>query len=149
MASPRVGETPALLRISSYSTMLLVAVAMAFPVLSPIDELPLWDGKASSGDWLLRGVREKAGVFRTNNSNEIVLANGLVARKFRLAPNAATVAFDNLVTGETLLRAVKPEAEIALDGKTYPVGGLAGQRDLAYLTDAWMGSMKADPGAFR
>ena len=127
--------------------MLLLAVTMA---LSPsIGELPLWDGKASARDWLLGGLPEKAGVYRTDKPNELVLANGLVARRFRIAPSVATVAFDNLISGETMLRAVKPEAEVTVDGKTYAVGGLGGQPNLAFLTEAWLDEMKADPSAFR
>ena len=46
---------------------------------------------------------------------EITLGNGLIRRVFRLAPNAAEVAFDNLLTGAALPRAVKPEAKAEPD----------------------------------
>jgi hypothetical protein len=42
----------------------------------------------------------------------VALTNGLVERRFRLSPNAATVGFENLMTGESLLRGVKPEAAV-------------------------------------
>ncbi len=60
----------------------------------------------------------------------------------------ATVAFDNLMTGQSLLRAVKPEAMLQLDGVSVAVGGLAGQPDLAYLRPEWLEAMTADPASF-
>ncbi|OGD19503.1 MAG: hypothetical protein A2W03_01145 [Candidatus Aminicenantes bacterium RBG_16_63_16] len=68
---------------------------------------------------------------------------------FRIAPNAATVDFQNLMTGETILRAVVPEAKLKLDGRDFKVGGLEGQPERAYLLKEWLDSMTADPGAFR
>ena len=73
------------------------------------------------------------------DGRSIALTNGLVRRTFRIAPNAATVDFRNLVTDETILRAVRPEASLTLDGKRFDVGGLRGQPDQAYLLPA--GSM--------
>jgi hypothetical protein len=57
------------------------------------------------------------------------------------APLAATVALHNLMTGESLLRAIRPEAVIKVDGKELAVGGLEGQPDLAYLTRDWVSKM--------
>ncbi|HRK22809.1 MAG TPA: hypothetical protein PLX06_13420, partial [Fimbriimonadaceae bacterium] len=126
--------------------MFAATIAMA---LSTTAQLPLWNPAPAKGDWLLQNVKDKAGVFRTSNPNELVLANGLIARRFRIAPNVATVAMDNLVTGETLLRAVKPEATVTLNGKEFPVGGLTGQPNLAFLTEPWIDSLQSDPNAFR
>ena len=102
-----------------------------------------------SPDWLIDGSAYKAAVHRTSDTGELVLENGLVRRTFRLVPNAATVAFDNLVTGETLIRGVKPEAIIELDGVRYDVGGLKGQPNYAYLLPEWVDQLKADPAAFQ
>ena len=65
--------------------------------------------------------------MRSADGREVVLDNGLVRRVIRLAPNAATVAFENLMTGESIIRAVRPEASVVLDGVRYEVGGLRGQ----------------------
>jgi hypothetical protein len=100
-------------------------------------------------DWLIRPPQEHAVVVRSADGKEIVLTNGLIRRAFRIAPNAATVACDNLMTGASMLRAVKPEAILEIDGKTYPVGGLIGQPDLAYLRSDWIDAMRSDPQAFR
>jgi hypothetical protein len=78
-----------------------------------------------------------------------VLCNGLLRRVWRVEPNAATVGFDQLVSGEALLRAVRPEAVITLDGHRIEVGGLRGQPNHAYLDEAWLDQLQANPGAMR
>ncbi|HWQ31486.1 MAG TPA: alpha-galactosidase [Blastocatellia bacterium] len=103
----------------------------------------------SSHDWLSGRSDARAEVHHNKQRNEITLSNGLVARTIRLVPGAATVAFDNLVTGESLLRAVAPEAEVEINGWKYAVGGLTGQPDLAYLRRDWLDAMKADANAFQ
>jgi hypothetical protein len=80
-------------------------------------------------------------VSRGTTDATLVLHNGLVRRTFRLTPNAATIGLDHLVTGESLLRAVEPEAVLTLNGETIPVGGLAGQPDRGYLTPAWASNL--------
>lgn len=107
---------------------------------------PTWPTGAT--DWLLDDSPFKAGVFRGTHPDEITLANGLICRTFRLAPNAATVGFDNLMTSETILRGVKPEAEIAIDGKSYEVGGLKGQPNYAFLRPEDLEKLEANPEAF-
>jgi hypothetical protein len=103
----------------------------------------------AKGDWLVVPVRHKAGVYLGNHAQEIVMTNGLICRTWRLAPNAATVGFDNLISGESLVRGVKPEVRLQIDGKVYDVGGLQGQPNYAYLRPEWLDAMKADPGAFQ
>jgi hypothetical protein len=86
-----------------------------------------------SEDWLVYPMDTPVVVSEEPESHQISLSNGLIKRTFRLSPNAATVAFDNLMTGESLLRGIKPEATVTLDEKTYEVGGLKGQTNYAYL----------------
>lgn len=100
-------------------------------------------------DWLLGQPEARATIRHDQPRNEITLGNGLIARTLRLAPNAATVAFDNLVTGESLLRAVAPEAEVEINGRKYAIGGLIGQPNLAYLQRAWLDTLKAEVNAFQ
>jgi hypothetical protein len=96
-------------------------------------------------DWLIEAQAYKATCSTSANGREITLENGLIRRAFRLKPNASSVAFDNLITDQALLRAVKPEATLVIDGVDYMVGGLNGQPDLAYLRPEWLDNMKADP----
>lgn len=101
----------------------------------------------SKTDWLLNGSSYKTTVTENSGKNELTLTNGLLRRTFRLAPNAATVRLDNLVTGEALLRGVKPEATVKINGITYEVGGLKGQPNYAFLKPGWLDDMQADPSA--
>ncbi|MEZ5045070.1 MAG: alpha-galactosidase [Saprospiraceae bacterium] len=98
-------------------------------------------------DWLLDPSPFKAGVFRGQHPDEITLSNGLIRRTFRLSPNAATIGFENLINGQTILRGVKPEAEISLNGQHYQVGGLLGQTNLAFLKEDWIAALSKDTAA--
>ena len=100
-------------------------------------------------DWLIEPSGYKAQIIQNRAQNEIVLTNGLIERRYRLAPNAATVGFRNLMTGETLLRGVKPEAEVKIDNRTFDIGGLLGQEEYAYLRPEWLYSMISNSQAFQ
>ncbi len=100
------------------------------------------------GDWLIAPSPYKAKITKDDAKKEISLSNGLIRRDFRLAPNAATVDYQNLMTGESILRAVEPEATVVIDGRKFEVGGLKGQPERAYLLQEWLDSMTADAGAF-
>ena len=100
-------------------------------------------------DWLLDSSPFKAHVDVSADGSEIRLENGLLRRVIRLQPNAATVALDNLTTGQSMLRGVKPEAIVEIDGKRHEVGGLKGQPNYAFLRPEWIGQLRADPAAFR
>jgi hypothetical protein len=100
-------------------------------------------------DWLLGSAEHRAEIERGTSTNEIALGNGLIRRIFRLSPNGATVALDNLMTGASLLRAVRPEAIVTLNGHEYNIGGLVGQPDHAYLLPEWIDGMRETTNAFR
>ncbi|MCX6928709.1 MAG: alpha-galactosidase, partial [Verrucomicrobia bacterium] len=102
---------------------------------------------AAQGDWLIDPAPYRA--VLSTNANSLVLENGLVRRVFRLQPNAATIAYDNLMTGESIIRSVRPEARVELGGVKYDVGGLVGQPVHNYLDAAWLDKLQAEPGAFR
>ena len=42
----------------------------------------------TGSDWLVTPISEPVTVAKSNDGKEIVLANGLISRTFRLAPNA-------------------------------------------------------------
>lgn len=102
-----------------------------------------------TADWMISPVDQQAVVHPGINDKEIVLSNGLISRTFRIAPNAATVGFDNLMTGEAMLRGVKPEAMIRLRGMDCAVGGLTGQPNYAFLRPEWVDGLGTDPLALR
>jgi hypothetical protein len=86
-------------------------------------------------DWLIDGASYKAEVKVDSARKQLVLTNGLLRRTFRIAPNCATIGFENLVTGESIIRGVKPEARVVIDGVRFDVGGLTGQRNYAFLKE--------------
>ncbi len=122
---------------------------VALALLSP----SAWAGgdRAPSGprsaDWMLDGRGAVAGIEVTER--DAVLDNGLLRRHIRLVPNAATVAYDNRMTGQSELRSVRSEARVTLDGKSYEIGGLLGQPIHNFLRPAWLDRLTADPAAFR
>jgi hypothetical protein len=107
------------------------------------------DATTWSADWLVKPISRQATVTRSADNRQLILDNGLLRRTFRLTPEVATVALDNPMTGVGLLRAVKPEASVTLDGTEYAVGGLWGQPERAYLRTEWLDSMTNAPSAFR
>jgi hypothetical protein len=117
--------------------------------VSPILLISLAVSPAFGSDWLLVPPREHSSIQLSADGREVTMANGLIRRVWRLEPAAATIAFDDLMTGASLLRGVKPEAELELDGHSYSVGGLTGQEEWAYLRPEWLDQLKPDPAAFR
>lgn len=104
---------------------------------------------APAPDWLIDPTPFQARVTKSKDGRELELNNGLLRRVIRIEPNAATVALDNLSSGESLLRGVKPEAIVEMDGKRFEIGGLKGQRNYAFLRPEWIPDLRADPAAFR
>ncbi len=125
----------------------LLTPASASAQFDVLDEVGPRTGKQV--DWLLDPTEFKAGVYRTEIAGEIALDNGLLRRTFRTSPNGATVGFDNLVTGESLLRGVNPEATVTIDGRRLDVGGLTGQPNYAYLLPEWLEEMESDENAMQ
>lgn len=101
-----------------------------------------------AADWLIDPSPFKARISQDSHAEICELNNGLVRRLIRLQPNAATIRLDQLSTGESLLRSVRPEARLTLDGKTFEIGGLTGQPIHNYLDPAWLPQLRPDPGAF-
>jgi hypothetical protein len=91
-------------------------------------------------DWLIDSKSRKAEI-KISDNNEIQLSNGLIKRTFYLGSNLACIDFSNLMTGAQILRTVMPEASVTLDGKTYNIGGLYGQKERAYFKKEWLKDM--------
>ncbi len=106
-------------------------------------------GTPAPADWLIDPSPFKARILTNSAAHEVALDNGLVRRVIRLEPNAATVAFDNLMTGEAMIRSVRPETRIALDGAWLEAGGLSGQPVHNYLEAAWVERLTNNPAALR
>lgn len=105
-------------------------------------------------DWLLDADSFVAKIETSADGQTLMLHNGLVRRTLGLQlgdqrTGTATISFDNLMTGESLLRAVRPEALLQVDGETVVVGGLVGQPNHAFLTEAWLSQMQSPAGAWQ
>ena len=114
-------------------------------------ELPLWDKKFDETvpkDWLVYPITTKANAYYTVDKKNIILYNGLVKRSFRITPNVACTDFKNMSTGQQLLRAIRPEAIVTIEGVPYEVGGLHGQTEKAYLQEEWIDGLKKGLGDF-
>jgi hypothetical protein len=103
---------------------------------------------ALGADWLVVAPKDRSTVQRSADNRQVTMSNGLIRRVWRLDPAAATVAFDDLMTTASLIRGVKPEGELELDGQSYEIGGLVGQEEWAYLRPEWLDRMKPNPAAF-
>lgn len=99
-------------------------------------------------DWLIDGSSFKADVKLSADGKRLELSNGLLRRILLLQPNAATIALDNLMTGQSELRAVRPEAQLVIDGKEYPVGGVSGQPVSNFLSEDFISGLGVCDSAF-
>ena len=102
---------------------------------------------SQQNDWLVHPFRQPASVEETDN--QLLLDNGLIRRVFVTSPNFATVDYTNQITGSSLLRGIKPEAVLTINGDEYEVGGLKGQPDYAYLDSDWVADLTTDENAFQ
>ena len=53
------------------------------------------------------------------------------------------------MTGESILRGIKPEARVTLDGRTWDVGGLAPQPNYAFIAPEWIDKLLPQQGAMQ
>jgi hypothetical protein len=100
------------------------------------------ENQKSLKDWLLDGSGYISAV--EDSVSRLIMTNGLITRTFSLKPDGATIGFYNNVTNNELLRSVKPEAIITVNGRPMKIGGLTGQPVNNYLTEEWISEMKPD-----
>lgn len=116
----------------------IILLSLAATSLAPA-QLPV--NYQLDNDWLLHSSEFKAQINADEQNKTITLSNGLITRTIdtRLG---TTIAYKNEMTGESIIRAVEPDGSITIDGTTYPIGGPAGKRNKAFLTEAWLKSMQ-------
>jgi hypothetical protein len=124
-------------------------IGMLDLLLSDIAAIPYEEPEHSASDWLVVPGDKSVQIKSCPDKNEIILTNGLISRTFRINPNFATIDYTNLMTGTSVIRGVKPEAIIKLDGQRIEIGGLKGQPDYAYLDPSWLEQMTSNPEAFQ
>ena len=114
--------------------------------ISVYSQLPAWNSqfdKLTTTDWLVKPIATKAGIFQSADKKDVMIYNGLIKRTFRISPNVACIDFKNMSNGQQLLRAIKPEARVTINGTDYNIGGLYGQKENAYLLPEWIDDFKA------
>ena len=98
-------------------------------------------------DWLIEIPREKAKV--TIQEDRVVMQNAFIERTILTTPNGATIEFKHLQSGESFVRALRPEAMVTIDGTVYPIGGMKGQPIENFFLDRWISKMEPYPNAFQ
>lgn len=119
--------------------ILIVATLLLLPNLS----------HSQKKDWLIDGSDYTSEVVVSKDGKFLELTNGLLQRTFSLAPNGATVALDNLMTGQSELRAIRPEAIVVINGEEFAVGGLKGQPVHNFLSENFINNMQKCDSAFQ
>ena len=138
-------------RIVRLSFLLITNLLTGF-VFSQKTPGAVWDKPDEnlySMDWLVKPVTQKAGIYTSADKKDITLYNGLVKRTFRIQPNVACIDYKNMSNGQQLLRAVKAEARLTINGKKYNVGGLYGQKENGYLLPEWIDNFTSDGNDFQ
>ena len=100
------------------------------------------------GDWLVYPINIKAAIYTSADKKNVYLSNGLLQRTFRISPDVACIDYQNLSNNQQLLRAIKPEARITINGKDHNVGGLYGQKENGYLLPEWVDLMTRSDSGF-
>lgn len=98
----------------------------------------------TKNDWMLNNKEYQASIKEINGN--LIISNGLIERVFK---EGTTVRLNNLMTGEGMLRSVRPEAEIEINHIQIPIGGLTGQLVHNYLLPEWLDVMTPDSMAFQ
>ena len=111
----------------------------------PVVELPM---EKPGFDWLINADKSETNIYRTADNKNIIITNSMVSRVFRIMPNLATIDIINKMTGENMLRAVGTEGTIRIDGKTWNIGGLAGQPERGFLKPEWLDKLSTMPNSF-
>ncbi|WP_341224392.1 alpha-galactosidase [uncultured Arcticibacterium sp.] len=108
---------------------------------------PLFSVAQDDVDWLVSPIEEKAEILVSKNN--IILRNGLLSRTINVAKNVSTTSFKNLRTGDEFIRSLRPEARIEIDGETYNIGGLYGQKEHGYFLEDWLSGLSASQKDFQ
>lgn len=98
-------------------------------------------------DWLIDGKAFRANVEIEAGGKGVILSNGLIRRVIKIGPNAGTTAIDLIAADRSLLRSTRPEAEIVVEGRRIPVGGLAVAGPANFLDREREEEAKGWPGA--
>ena len=137
-------------------------IASILEKITPVETL---NAAGYGGDWLVRppdtASSFQVALAESGGSATMVLANGLIARKFHLGADLVCYSIRQQAAGLEFLRSIKPEAVIEVSGERYSIGGMrfpsmaSGQKESArskfvgnYFLEEWLEELVADPHAF-
>ncbi len=126
----------------------VLGVYLLFMTHSLVGQIP--DGYQPEVDWLLDRASYSADIRLAPDGTAVTMENGLIRRSIALKAGkselgTATIGFDNLMTGQAILRAVRPEAVLTIDSRQVVVGGLVGQPNHAFFREEWLEKMESAP----
>ncbi|WP_290796383.1 alpha-galactosidase [Flavihumibacter sp. UBA7668] len=100
-------------------------------------------------DWLLNPAGFEAVIEESPNKATLTLSNGLIRRTFRLQPNLVCYDYTNLSTNQQLIRTIREEARISINGSSYKIGGLTPPAEKAYFLPEWLNTGNTTDSSFR
>jgi hypothetical protein len=124
------------------------SLSLADDLTAKVAALPKMPSPATN-DWLIQRVSNAAGVFSTHQPGELVIDNGLIRRSFLVSPNLACIEFQSLSTNESMLRSIRPECRVTIDGELFDVGGLLGQPIDNFLKPEWYAKLSNNSDSFQ
>ncbi len=130
----------------------LLLLILLLAVKAQSQDLPVWNlalQKTVPADWLIQKIMTRAQLYKSADGKDLILYNGLAKRTFRITPNLACTSYLNLRTGQELLRSVKAEALLTINGREYGVGGLHGQHENAFILPAILDTLTAGQNDFQ
>lgn len=126
-----------------------VARVMRAPSIAASLALVLLRATAGAQDWLVDPAPYAARVVVDEDARAISLENGLVRRVVSTRPGGATTSLELVVDGRELLRTVKPEARLVIDGEVVHVGGFEPPKVQNYVDPDWLRAARPLEGALR
>ena len=100
-------------------------------------------------DWLLNAEPFVASIRTLPGGKDLEMSNGLVSRQFRLVPNLVCYSIANLSNGQQLLRSIREEARVTINGSSYKVGGLKSPAEKAYFLPEWLNGLTNSDSSFQ
>ncbi|MEY2747215.1 MAG: hypothetical protein RL112_2257 [Planctomycetota bacterium] len=104
---------------------------------------------ARAQDWLVDPSPYAARVVVDEATGRVALDNGLVRRLLDTRGGGATISLWLVGEGRELLRTVKPEARLVVDGEVVQVGGFEPAPVQNYIDPAWLSKARPAAGALR
>lgn len=95
-------------------------------------------------DWLLKPSPFVAKSKFDASNRTLTLSNGLLSRTWHIDETATTTSLRNLMSGEELLRAIRPELAFEIDGMAYEIGPSNKPANHAYISPEFLETISSE-----